>query len=416
MTVAEMRKNRSELIVQTRKLLEKAEKEDRSLDPVENTQYDSLMTKVQEIGDSINKREELDRLAKEEEASLGLQAKDVVETGEKKEKVNPLSTPEYFNVFNSFIRGGLQELSPEQLQVVRNVQNALQVDIDTAGGYIVTPMQVVQSLLKNVDDMVHIRQRATVFQVPNAQALGVPTLDADPDDADWTAELGTGSEDNAMKFGGRELHPHPLAKRIKISNKLLRAAFLNTSGLVEDRLAYKFAVTGEKAYLVGTGANQPLGVFTASPNGVPTSRDVSKGNTTTAVTFDGLISAKYSLKEQYLRNAEWIFHRDVVKEIAKLKDGDGQYLWRESVRAGEPDRILNLPYMMSEFAPSTLTTGLYAGALADWRWYWIADALDMTIQRLNELYAETNQTGLIGRLEEDAMPVLAEAFTRVKLA
>ena len=85
------------------------------------------------------------------------------------------------------------------------------------------------------------------------------------------------------------------------------------------------------------------------------------------------------------------------------------------MRAGEPDRLLNLPVMMSEYAPSTLTASQYVGALGDFSNYWIADALDMQIQRLVELYAETNQTGFIGRMESDGMPVLAEAFVRVKL-
>jgi HK97 family phage major capsid protein len=40
----------------------------------------------------------------------------------------------------------------------------------------------------------------------------------------------------------------------------------------------------------------------------------------------------------------------------------------------------------------------------------------MQVQRLNELYAETNQVGFIGRLETDGAPVLEEAFVRVKLA
>jgi len=40
----------------------------------------------------------------------------------------------------------------------------------------------------------------------------------------------------------------------------------------------------------------------------------------------------------------------------------------------------------------------------------------MTIQVLTELYAETNQNGYHSRLEADGMPVLAEAFGRVKLA
>jgi len=39
----------------------------------------------------------------------------------------------------------------------------------------------------------------------------------------------------------------------------------------------------------------------------------------------------------------------------------------------------------------------------------------MRIQRLNELYAATNQVGFISRLESDGMPVLEEAFARVKL-
>jgi HK97 family phage major capsid protein len=102
--------------------------------------------------------------------------------------------------------------------------------------------------------------------------------------------------------------------------------------------------------------------------------------------------------------------------VAKLKTGAGEYIWRESVRAGEPDLLLGLPTYMSEYAPSTFTNGLYVGILGDFSNYWIADALSMDMQRLDELYAATNQVGFIGRMESDGMPVLEEAFVRVKLA
>ena len=46
--------------------------------------------------------------------------------------------------------------------------------------------------------------------------------------------------------------------------------------------------------------------------------------------------------------------------------------------------------------------------------YHIVDALNMQVQRLTELYAESNQTGYIGRAEVDGMPVLEEAFARLK--
>jgi HK97 family phage major capsid protein len=309
--------------------------------------------------------------------------------------------PEYRRGFRNWVATG-QEF------------RALQSDDDELGGYLVTPMQMVDRLIKAIDDAVFIRQWATVFAVPNAQSLGAPALDADPADADWTTELATGTEDSTMSFGQRVLTPAPLAKRIKVSRKLLRQV-PNSEGLVMERLGYKFGITYEKASLTGDGNGQPLGVFTASALGISTGRDVATDNTATAVTFNGLLNAKYALKQGYWGNAKWLAHRDFFKQVSKLVDGEGRYLWRESVRVGEPDTVLNVPVFMSEYAPNTFTSGKYVAVLGDFSNYWIADSMAMDFQRLVELYAETNQVGLIGRLESDGMPVLEEAFVRVQL-
>ena len=101
--------------------------------------------------------------------------------------------------------------------------------------------------------------------------------------------------------------------------------------------------------------------------------------------------------------------------IRKLKTGDGEYLWKPGL-TDRPDTILEIPVEESEYVPNTFTTSLYVGILGDWSFYWIADALNMNIQVLAELYAETNQNGYIGRKETDGMPVLEEAWVRVKLA
>src|SRR6185295_5190188 len=120
----------------------------------------------------------------------------------------------------------------------------------------------------------------------------------------------------------------------------------------------------------------------------------------TALTADGLIYAKYVFKSHYMAspNLRWIFNRTVVREIRKLKDGNGQYIWQDGL-AGTPDSILEAPYLMSEYAPSTMTTGLYAGILGDFTWYWVAESLRFELKRLDELFAMTNQVGFVGRLE-----------------
>lgn len=409
MNIKELMEKRANLITQAREIVDLADTEERELSPEENDQYNQVMDQAADLAEDITRREKLAAA----ESSLNQSAHDPMRPDpEQDPDLDPAAqgraAPEYRAAYASYLRGGVQGLTGEETR-------ALQSDQDDLGGYLVTPVQFVQDLIQAVDNMVFMQQWGTVYQIPTAESLGAASLDTDPADPTWTSELAIGTEDSDMAFGKRELNPSPLAKFIKISRKLLRQV-PSVEALVRDRLAYKIGITAENAYQNGSGANQPLGVFTASTDGISTGRDVSTGNEATSIKFDGLIEAKFTLKPQYWAAAKWLFHRDGVKQIAKLKDGEGQYIWRESVRVGEPDRILGLPSFMSEYTPNTFTTGLYVGILGDFSYYWIAIALDMEIQRLVELYAATNQVGFISRLEGDGMPVLEEAFVRVKLA
>jgi HK97 family phage major capsid protein len=296
----------------------------------------------------------------------------------------------------------------------RREDRDLQADSYADGGALLAPTEMIAGILKKADDAVYVRQFATVFQVKASQNLGQVSLDADPDDGEWTSELGTGTNDTATKFGRRELNPTPLAKRIKISKKLVRM-LPSLPSFIEGRLAYKFGTTLEKNLLLGDGANKPLGLMVASNNGISTSRDVTTGNTATQLKPDNLIACKYFLKEAYRKSARWMMHRDVVLQVALMKDGNGQYLWRQGLTAGDPDTILALPVAESEYMPNTLTSGKYTHLLGDLSFYVIAEALQLDIQVLLELYAETGQIGYIGRMEADGMPMLEEAFVRGKL-
>ena len=415
MSIKDLMAKRSKAIADARALITAADAEKRGLTNEENTAYDRLIADSETLSTDIARRQRLETEERGLNASGGTFAGKTDPDGEGDAKRgDPRSTAEYRAAFAKAVMGGVQALNAAELR-------ALQADSDVQGGYLVAPTQMVDTLIKAVDDLVFIRQWATKYQVSNADSLGIPTLTADPADADWTTELATGSEDSTMAFGKRELHPHPLAKRIKISRKLLRKV-PNIETLVTQRLGYKFGIAAEKAYLTGSGSGQPLGVFTASVDGISTSRDISSQNTTTALTVEGLINAKYGLKQQYWANAKWLFHRDGIRALSKLRNdsgagaGTGDFLWKESFRVGEPDTLLGMPVYLSEYVPNTFTTGLYVGILGDFSNYWIADSTALEIQRLVELYAETNQVGLIGRLETDGAPVLEEAFVRVKLA
>lgn len=441
MNLRELRQKRANLINQARAIIEDADKADRSTNQEEDNRYSALMNEAAQLKTDIDRREQLESLETELGQSAGtsnrpdpndsgtdgaIQPRALEGLSERytsalrelredpqvdertRSRFESRMTPQYAAATRAFLRGQ---------NVPQMERRDLSAGLDPSGGYLTPPPTLVARLLQAVDNVLFFRQPgwATVFPILTGDSLGMVSLDADPDDGTWTTEIADFTYDASMAFGKRELKTNPLRKGIKVSRKLLRMR-PDVENLVIDRFKYKFGVTLEKTYMTGNGAGQPLGVFTASTNGISTARDVSTDNGATAPTFDGLTNAKYTLKPQYWPTAKWLFHRDVLKVVAKIKDSTNNYIWRESVRAGEPDRLLNLPVFMSEYAPNTLTTGLYVGILGDFSFYHIVDSLEMEFQRLVELYAKTSQIGFHAGLETDAMPVLEEAFVRVKLA
>lgn len=436
----ELLEKRNTLITAGRELYKKVEDEKRSMTAEEKKNDDARFTEIADIAEQIGRFERQLTMEREQAATRATQDHEagtradeqtdrehrarlvphqerlsrfavVSGAGDQRtvkfadKSMEARASLEYHRNHEAYLRG---DIGPKELR-------ALAADVAVGGGYLLAPMQMTMDLIKAVDDATFIRQAATKFLVTGSDGLGMPSLDADPADFDWTAEIATGTEDSSMQFGRRELKPYPLAKRIKVSNKLVRSSAMDVETLVRQRLGYKFGITEEKAFLTGSGANQPLGVFTASNDGIPTTRDVVTGSATD-FTFDGLYNIKYSLKGNYIGrpSTRWAFHRDGVAKIAKLKDSQNRYLWEPSQQVGQPDLLLGIPLQMSEYVPNTFTTGLYVGMLADWGYYYIADSLNFSVQRLTELYAETNQLGFIGRAEFDGMPVLSEAFVRIK--
>lgn len=403
MNIQELRRKRAKLGADASAIMRAAEDASRAMTPEEETRFDTLMDERDQLDRTIERAE---RLAEDERQRA--------EDAEDDDRGRGRGGEEAMGALRAYLLGGRNNLTAAQAR-------ALNAGNDPEGGFLVAPQQFVEELLKGIDDMLPLRGLATVQQLTQAESLGVPTLDADLDDAEWTSEIGTGSQDDALRFGKRELRPHPIAKRVKISRKLLRASRMGPETLVRQRMEYKFGVTQEKAFMTGDGNEKPLGLFTAHADGIPASRDVNVSSDGTGLVnaaggnaADDLITAKYTLKGQYHRNARWLFHRMVLASVRKLKDGDGNYVWRPGLASDQPDTILDLPFILSEYAPSTMGDNDYIGMLGDFSFYWVVEALQFEVQRLVELYAEANQVGFIGRAEADAMPVLAEAFIRLQ--
>jgi HK97 family phage major capsid protein len=432
----EMRERAGKLIHEARKINDLATGEKRALTAEERTRFDALSAEAEGLIEDAGRDERLETLSGQggqggqggNRLQLGEEA-GVLENGTVKPSNKYLqalarrreragqaepgrASAAYHQAFMNFLANG------ELRQTVRQPQGALQIDLDTAGGFIATSERMLAGILAAVDDAVPFRGLATGFTAAPGETLGQVTLDTDLADDEWGAgELTEASDSADVAFGKREFKPRDIKRRVvKISKALIQAQTIDVEAFVQERRAVALGRTLEQAYMTGNGAEQPLGIFTASALGINTDRDVNTGNAT-GFTADGLITIQGTLKPQYEAAARWLFHRDAVTAIRKLKDGNGQYLWMPGLQQGTGNTILGKSYVTSEYVPNTYTNGLYAGMYGDFSYYWYVDRLAAAVQRLVELYARAGEIGLLFDGQgADGMPVMSEAFVRIKCA
>ena len=89
--------------------------------------------------------------------------------------------------------------------------------------------------------------------------------------------------------------------------------------------------------------------------------------------MDALINLQHALKPVYRRNGIWLMNDTTLSVVRKLKDGDGNYIWRPGLTDGAPDMLLGKPVEVDDNMPD-IGADAYPIAFADFkRAYTIVD-------------------------------------------
>ena len=284
------------------------------------------------------------------------------------------------------------------------VHNVLSEGTDADGGYLV-PEDFERDIVTALEEENVIRSLAKVITTQHERKIPVATGHST---AQWTAENAAYTESNPT-FGQKQIDAFKLTDLCRVSVELLQDSAFDIEDYLMKEFARAFGIAEEQAFCVGTGVNQPTGIFTANGGQVGVTAASS-----TAITADELISLVYSLKSPYRRNAKFLLNDATISIIRKLKDGNGAYLWQPSVQAGQPDRLLGYEIYTSPYVP-TVVAGALAIAFGDFKNYWIGDRAGRTVQRLNELYATNGQIGYVSTERVDGKVILPEGIKLFKM-
>ncbi|MGO5070356.1 phage major capsid protein [Roseburia faecis] len=282
-----------------------------------------------------------------------------------------------------------------------SVLNALQEGTDSEGGYLV-PDEFERTLVEALEEENVFRTLAHVIKTSSGDRK-IPVV-ASKGTASWVDEEGAYTESDDA-FSQVSIGAYKLGTMIKVSEELLADSVFDLEAYISKEFARRIGAREEESFFNGDGKGKPLGILAAA-GGAEVGVTAASA---TAITADEVIDLFYSLKAPYRKNAVWLLNDATVKQIRKLKDTTGQYLWQPSLVAGTPDTILGRPVKTSAFMP-TAAAGAKTIAFGDFKYYWIADRQGRTFKKLSELYAANGQVGFMGTQRVDGKLILPEAI------
>lgn len=384
--ILELREKRAKLWDKTKAFLDEKRNEEGFLSAEDTATYEKMEADVVSLGKEIERLERQAAIDLELSKATSNAITNTPNNNQGSEKTCRASD-EYDRAFWNVMRN----------KVNFDVQNSLKVGSDPEGGYL-APDEFEKTLIEALEEENIMRSLAKIITTSSGDRK-IPIV-ASKGTASWVDEEGPIPESDDS-FGIISIGAYKLATMIKVSEELLNDSVFKLDSYISKEFARRIGAREEEAFVIGDGNGKPTGVFGSGEVGLTT--------TAAAIKFDDIMDLFYSLKSPYRKKATFLMNDATVKEIRKLKDGNGQYLWQPSVQMGEPDTILNRPVKTSAYVP-IIEAGKKPIAFGDFSYYWIADRQGRSFQRLNELYAATGQVGFKATQRVDGKLTLPEAI------
>ncbi|GGE21658.1 phage capsid protein [Primorskyibacter flagellatus] len=254
------------------------------------------------------------------------------------------------------------------------------------GGYLVDAVtsETIQSVLHSA---------ASIRQIANVVTVEATSYDVLVDTTDvgsgWVSETGTVADSDTPVMDRISIPLYELAALPKASQRLLDDSAFDVEGWLAGRIADKFARSEGSAFVNGDGTDKPTGFMTHAKVAEASWEWDKLGYLATGTSgafdatdpADALVDLVYALGARYRANGTFVMNSKTAGAVRKLKDGEGRFLWADSLAAGEPARLMGYPVLLSEDMPD-IGAGAFAIAFGDFRaGYTVAERPDLRVLR-----------------------------------
>lgn len=343
----ELRRKKTELAAQLRSILEKADTEKRSLTTEERTQFDELKQQAVDLRADIERYE---LITEEERRDAGKGAGKPSGDGPTNEELR------------SYIMTG----------ETRSMSTTVPAD----GGYTVIP-ELDKQVMRILQDDSEMRSICTVKTIDSQKYQKLVSAGG--------AAVNHGKEGDAVtetstpKLEQVEIGIYPIYAYPKTTQEILDFSDIDILEWLSEEIGDTFVETEENDLVNGTGTNQAKG-FLVYPRTTDTDKTRDFGTlqkfvtaSDTTITADELIDFRATSRKKYRKKSSWVMNSNTAAQLQKLKNSNGDYIWRDGLLADDPDTLLGRPVVYVETMPD-IAAGAAPIAFGDFkRGYYIVD-------------------------------------------
>lgn len=398
----DLREERQNIAEQMKHIIQEPEGEDGLPSNDQNQKFDRLDERFEELTEEIEtleaearefdeRSDRLSTIQNHLEDSQGVRAgrqdtRDIDEGTEEREDRREEDPGEeaYRDAFDNYLRYG--EVSREERALLqtrfqrRPEERAQTVAQDIKGGFAV-PDGAMQPITQAIQQFGGLRN-SRVEVISTQTGRPIPFLTGD-DTSNKGRLIGEGKSRSTtdVDLGRTVLNAYGYSSDfIKVSFELLQDIEMDIVSYIGQRAGERIGRITAEHFTTGDGASKPYGIATQASSGATAAKSAT-------VAIDDLYELKHSVDPGYRLSAEWMLNDTTLKEIKKLKDGEGRPLWQSGVATGEPNSIDGDPYVVNQEMPDT-ASGNKAVLYGDMFSYKVRDVSGMSLRRLDERFAD----------------------------
>jgi len=243
--------------------------------------------------------------------------------------------------FDKWFRKGTGEAELKDLQI----QASASTLSDPDGGFTV-PEEVETAIDRVAQTVSAMRRISTVRSISTDTYKKL--VNQGGATSGWVGEKGARTETGTptlaeIAINTKELYAMPYA-----TQQLLDDSRVDIAAWLADEVAIEFNEEESEAFISGSGVEQPKGIaaYTMVANASYAWGKVgyiAGGHASLLNNADKLIDLQHALKSVYRNGAVWLMADSTLNAIRKLKDGEGNYLWRPGLAENAPDTLLGKP-------------------------------------------------------------------------